>query len=352
MSMPLDLRHLVAVCASLLLDASAPDVPLGDATPAARAVATKLADELTRSYVFEDKGAAMADAVRAQAATGAWNELEGDALADAMTATCRTVANDLHLRVRHEREGSQRKASPFFQEEGAARREWTQRNFGFERAERLQGNVGYVEVREFVPIGLSRDTAAAAMAFVQDTEALILDLRRNGGGDPESVRFLCSYFFDAEPVHLNTLVNRELNETNEFWTLREMPGRRYVDKPVFVLTSPKTFSAAEEFAYDLQCLGRAKTVGATTGGGAHPVDNRALGSGFSVTIPVARAENPITKTNWEAVGVKPDVAIDEDAALDRAWSLAFEELAEREQDPARKKALIDLAAEKRGKTVR
>ncbi len=352
MTVPLDLRQLVAVCATILLDASEPNTPVGDPSPFASEVATKLADELERSYVFEDTGAAMADAVRTRAASGAWNGLAGDALAEAMTTTCRSVANDLHLRVRHEREGAPRKAHAFFLDEGAARREWTQRNFGFERVERLQGNVGYVEVREFVPIAMSRDTAAAAMTFVQDTDALILDLRRNGGGDPESGRFLCSYFFGAEPVHLNTLVNRELNQVEESWTLREVPGRRYLDKPVFVLTSSKTFSAGEEFAYDLQCLGRAKTVGATTGGGAHPVDNRSLGSGFSVTIPVARAENPVTKTNWGAVGVKPDVAVDEDAALDRAWSLAFEHLAEREQDPARKQALLDLAAEKRGKTAR
>jgi C-terminal processing protease CtpA/Prc len=113
-----------------------------------------------------------------------------------------------------------------------------------------------------------------------------------------------------------------------------------------VLTSEKTFSAAEESAYDLQSRGRATIVGRTTGGGAHPVDRRRLGGGFSVTVPVARAENPVTKTNWERVGVQPDVDVDAERALDRAWSSALESLPQAETDPERRQALVDLAAQK------
>jgi len=318
---------------------------LGEVARSAEVV-TKLASELERSYVFEDKGIAMAAALKTKSASGAWDALEGDALAEALTATCRSVANDLHLRVRHEKEGATQPQNPFFLDEGAARREWLRRNYGFERAERLRGNVGYLEIREFVPSELSRSTAAAAMAFLQDTDALIIDLRKNGGGDPEAVRFLCSYFFGDAPVLLNRLVNREMGTVEEFWTLKELPGKRYVDKPVFVLVSNKTFSAAEEFTYNLQSLGRATIVGKTTGGGAHPVDKRKLTHGYSVAMPVARAENPVTKTNWEAVGVKPEVDAEDDVCLDRAWSLAFEQLAANETDPERKRDLLQLAAEK------
>jgi C-terminal processing protease CtpA/Prc len=242
--------------------------------------------------------------------------------------------------------------SPFAMEGEAARRAWTQRNNGYERVERMQGNVGYLEVRGFAPEALSSPTAAAAMAFLQDTDALVIDLRRNGGGEPEAVRFLCSYFFGPEPVHLNTLVNREMNTRDEYWTLRELPGRRYLDKPVFVLVGARTFSGAEECAYNLQSLKRATIVGQTTGGGAHPVDRRNLGQGFSVMLPIARAENPVTKTNWEGVGVKPDVESAEDAALDQAWALALEAVAENEKDPEQRTALLELAAEKRGKSPR
>ncbi len=355
MNQALDPRSLAVVLASLLAGILPDPGPAGDpvaAHSASAAVATKLADELERSYVFEDKGAAMAAALRAKSASGDWKALEGDALADALTETCRSITNDKHLRVRHDRAGAPKPQSAFLMDEGAARREWTQRNHGFERAERLQGNVGYLEIREFVPSDMSRETAAAAMTFLQDTDALVIDLRKNGGGDPESVRFLCSYFFGAEPVHLNTLVNRELGQVEEYWTLRELPGRRYVDKPVYVLVSGKTFSAAEECAYNLQSLGRATIVGRTSGGGAHPVDRRALGHDYSVMLPIARAENPVTKTNWEGVGVVPTVDVADEAALDRAWGLALERLAEREQDATRRKLLLELAAEKSGKSAR
>lgn len=345
-----DLRPLAAALAALILDGS-PPTP----TPAASAqneVATKLAAELERSYVFEDKGAAMAAALRAKTASGAWAGLEGPALADALTATCRSVADDKHLRVRHDSASSPRPQSAFLMDPEAARRDWAQRNHGFERAERLQGNVGYLEIREFVPSDLSRATASAAMAFLQDTDALVIDLRRNGGGDPDAVRYLCSYFFGAEPVLLNTLVNREKDEREEWWTLRELPGKRYVDKPVFVIVGARTFSAAEEFAYDLQSLRRATIVGRTSGGGAHPVDRRVLVSDYSVMLPVARAENPVTKTNWEGVGVVPEVDVAEDAALDRAWGLALAELSKSETDATRRKQLAELAAEKSGKSAR
>jgi hypothetical protein len=341
--------HLAAVLLAvhlLGLRASAGDAP-GSAE-----IARKLAAELETSYVLEGPARAMAEALRAKAGSSEWNALSGDALAEALTATCRGVIDDRHLRVRFDAPSASRKQDAFFMNPESARLEWMRRNFGFERAERLQGNVGYLDMREFVPTAHSRGAAAAAMAFLADTEALIVDLRKNGGGDPESVRFLSSYFFGEEPVLLNRLVNRELGTVDEYWTLKDLPGRRYGAKPIFVLTSEKTFSAAEEFAYNLQSLGRATIVGRTTGGGAHPVDRRTLGGGYSVTVPIARAENPVTKTNWEGVGVKPDVDVEAERALDRAWSLALETLAQGESDVERRKALVDLAAEKRAHAAR
>jgi hypothetical protein len=346
----LDLRPLAASLALFLTGGS--DKPAPASSPA-QEVAVKLAGELEKSYVFEDKGHAMAAALRSKAESGAWNSLEGDALARALTQECQAITHDKHLNVGHESAGrGQGLHTQNPRDAAAEKRDTLQRNNGFERAERLQGNVGYLEVRGFPQADLFTPTAAAAMAFLQNTDALVIDLRRNGGGEPEAVRYLCSWFFGAEPVHLNTLVNRERKTSDEYWTLRELPGPRYLDKPVFVLTGSHTFSAAEECAYNLQSLKRATIVGQTSGGGAHPVSRRDLGQGFSVMLPVARAENPVTKTNWEGVGVKPDVEVAEDAALEQAWALALDALAAREKDGERRKQLEELAAEKRGKSPR
>ncbi len=313
-------------------------------------VVERLAAELEQSYVFEDQARALARTLREKAASGAWNALEGPDFARALTEECQAATKDKHLTIRYRIEQQLTNLPP--EEERDERRFWQQRNFGYERAERLQGNVGYLELRGFAPIDLARPTAAAAWAFVQDTDALIIDLRRNGGGAPGGVQLFCSYLFGVEPVHLNDIYTRESDETRSFWTLRDLAGRRYLDKPVFVLTGAYTFSGAEECAYNLQTHKRATLIGQTTGGGAHPVDSRRLGPGFTVMLPVSRAINPITKTNWEGVGVKPDVEAAESEALDRAHALAVEALIATEKDDNHKQGLQRLLTELRAKYAR
>jgi C-terminal processing protease CtpA/Prc len=166
------------------------------------------------------------------------------------------------------------------------------------------------------------ETVAAAMTFLANTDALVIDLRRNGGGRPQTVALLSSYLFDA-PVLLNSLYWREWDRTDDFWTSATVKGRRYgKDKPVFVLTSARTFSAAEEFAYNLKNLERATIVGETTGGGANPGGMRRLSEDFTMFVPMGRAINPVTKTNWEGTGVAPDVAVASENALQAALELA------------------------------
>jgi C-terminal processing protease CtpA/Prc len=197
-------------------------------------------------------------------------------------------------------------------------------NAGFVKIERLPGNVGYLELHGFMPG--AEEPAAAAMNFLAGTDALIIDLRNNRGGGPQAVTLLCSYFFDEKPVHLNSLFWRKDNRTDDFWTLKSVAGKRYLGKDIYILTSKRTFSAAEEFAYDLQCLKRATLVGETTGGGAHPGGMAPLGEHFMAFIPMGRAINPITKTNWEGKGVKPDIAVPADKALETAHQRAIEQL--------------------------
>jgi C-terminal processing protease CtpA/Prc len=163
------------------------------------------------------------------------------------------------------------------------------------------------------------------MNFLGNVDALIVDLRDNHGGRPEMVAFLSTYLF-AKPTHLNDLWTRKGDMTQQYWTLPYVPGKRLVEQPVFVLTSSGTFSGGEEFTYDLKNLKRATIVGETTGGGAHPVSGHSVEGHFAVLVPFARAINPISKTDWEGVGVEPDVKVAASDALSTAQKLAVEKL--------------------------
>ena len=143
------------------------------------------------------------------------------------------------------------------------------------------------------------------MDFLAHVDAIIYDIRENGGGSPAMVSLVASYLFDKR-THLNDLYERKSDKTTEYWTTEVLPGAKLVDKPVFVLTANRTFSGAEEFAYDLQVAKRAKVVGDVTGGGANPDQAFDLGGGFLVFVPNGRAVNPVTGTNWEGVGITPD----------------------------------------------
>jgi hypothetical protein len=193
---------------------------------------------------------------------------------------------------------------------------------GFVRAARLKGNVGYIDLSGFPNPGMFRDAANAAMKAVDGTDALIIDMRRNGGGSPVSVSYLCSFLFDAgKPVHLNDLIWRnkgtETYRTQQFFTGRT--PTHYLNKPVVLITSHFTFSGGEEFTNDLKVLKRATIVGEVTGGGANPGGTLPVGSGLILFVPGGRAENPVTKTSWEGVGVQPDV----EALTDDAFATAY-----------------------------
>ena len=207
-------------------------------------------------------------------------------------------------------------------------------NFGIRRVERLDGNVGYLDVRR-VPVPANAGPAiAAAMELVAGTNALIIDLRHNGGGSPDGVVLWCSYLLeDQQPTHLNDIFRADTGETRQFWSLPYVPGTRYTDRPVYVLTSDRTFSGGEDFAYTLQALGRATLIGETTGGGAHPTRPFPVSSAVIIAIPFARSINPVTGSNWQGTGVIPDVAVPADEALDVAYARALEHVLATEDVP-------------------
>lgn len=278
---------------------------------------------LEQNYVFPEKVPAMAAALRKKAEAGEYDKLDSPAaLGRQLTDDLRAVCNDKHLGVRPAGAGP---GGALRIPQNAART-----NYGFERVEVLPGNVGYIKLNGFSEDRAAQTPAAGAMAFVGNCDALIFDLRENGGGSPEMIKFLQSYLF-AKKTHLNSFFDREGKKVEESWTSETVPGKVLGDElPVYVLTSGRTFSGAEEFAYNLQCRKRGTIVGDTTGGGAHPVNGHPLSEGLMIGIPFMRAENPITKANWEGVGVKPDVACEAGAALDRALEAARKRIEERQ----------------------
>ncbi len=212
---------------------------------------------------------------------------------------------------------------------------------GFKEVRILDGNVGYLDIRSFPPLHVGRDYADSYMQLLSGSDAIIIDLRENGGGHPEMVQYLCSYFF-GERVHLNSLYWREGDRTQEFWSLEEVTGNKMPDVPLFVLTSGKTFSGAEEFSYNMQTQKRATLIGQTTRGGANPGRIMRLNDKLEAIIPVGKAVNPITKTNWEGVGVVPDIETSVEDTLEKAHELA--KVAAKKHGSDRKQRHEDLSA--------
>jgi Peptidase family S41/N-terminal domain of Peptidase_S41 in eukaryotic IRBP len=206
-------------------------------------------------------------------------------------------------------------------------------NFGIRRVERLDGNVGYLDVRRVAVPANAGPAIAAAMELVAGTYALIIDLRNNGGGSPEGVVVWCSYLLTEQPTHLNDIFHADTGETRQFWALPYVPGSRYVDRPVYVLSSSHTFSGGEDFCYTLQALGRATVIGETTGGGAHPTRGFPISRAVHIAIPFARSINPVTGTNWQGTGVVPDVAVPETEAYDVAYVTALRHVLARDDVP-------------------
>jgi hypothetical protein len=300
-------------------------------------------DHLRRAYIFADVADQMAAALKARAAKKEYDGVtDPQAFAKMLTTHLQDVSRDKHLRIIYDPEGLPQRAQPTPADRAAQLAAERRRNFGFQRVERLDGNVGYIDLRGFSDTPESRAVAVAAMNFVADTDALIFDLRQNGGGSPFMIGILSSYLFD-EVVHLNDFYIRETDTTREFFTTAEVEGRRYGrSKPVYVLVSNRTFSAAEEFTYNLKNLQRATIVGETTGGGAHPGGVRRITDHFGIWLPNGRAINPITKTNWEGTGIEPHIKAEAARALDAAHLDALKKLLATATD-ARHRAQLEQA---------
>ncbi|MGH9865173.1 MAG: S41 family peptidase [Candidatus Acidiferrales bacterium] len=281
---------------------------------------------LDSRYVFPDTGAKLAAMLRSNEAKHEYDSItSGTALADRLTTDIYAVAHDKHIRLRYPDMQVFHAGPPTPEEQARMKRGMAWENNGFTRVERLDGNVGYIKIDALLPTEMGGDTAKAAMAFVINTDALIIDLRENGGGTPEMIDLLCTYLFPVgQRVHLNDFQDRGRPGLQEFFTFASIPGgKSLAGKPVYVLTSHDTFSGGEELAYDLQTQKRATLIGEVTRGGANPGGPVPLPAHFTIFVPTGRAINPITKTNWEGVGVKPDIEVPADQSLGVAEKMAL-----------------------------
>jgi retinol-binding protein 3 len=287
-----------------------------------------VARRIERDYVDAEAGTRMAAAIRASAGRGAYDAIvAGEELARMLTRDLQSAGRDLHTVVHFSPEvlppEPEAPSAPSAEEIVRFRSRLARENYGFKRIEILPGNIGLARLDLFAPPEFAADVYLAAMAFV----ALIIDLRENGGSmSPDAIPLLCSYFFER-PTHLID-ITWSGEPTRQLWTLGYVPGRRYLDKPIYLLTSRRTFSGAEELAYDLQNLKRAMIVGEITGGGANPGGIRRASDHFTVFIPFGRVSSPITKTNWEGTGVTPDIAVPAGKALLTAQAEALRALRE------------------------
>ena len=252
----------------------------------------------------------------------------GRQLAATLTADLRAIAGDPHFLVDYfvrPRPYPAPAAGPA--DDAAQQRDLALANYGVRSAERLDGNIGYLRIDRFAPAREAGPVLQAALAMLAATEALIIDLRNNGGGYGDTTALLAGLLLPA-PARLSDIVARD--GVTQMWTPVGLSGR--YSRPVYVLTSARTFSAAEGFAYGLRALGRIKIVGERTRGGANPVTRTLLSSRFQALVPVAQTRNPITGGNWQGTGVEPDIASPADQALAVAQRDAARALLDRHPD--------------------
>lgn len=321
--------------------------------PAERqAVVNALAARLQAKYVFPDVARLVSAALIAKEENGGYSaDVTPAAFAEALSKDLREMGKDGHFVVGYDPNfKAQVKGAHNKQDLEQRCAEIADNGFGIQKVELLPGNIGYLEVRGFGPTEFVADAFASAMSLLSGSEAVIIDLRRNGGGEPESVAFLLSHFFASGDLrHLNDIYWRPDDTTRQFWTTSAV--KTHYTKQVYMLTSSQTFSGGEECAYDFQTQKRATLVGEATGGGANPGEGFALDKGFAAFIPTGRAINPITKANWEHVGVKPDITVPATEALKTAHAAILRSFLASSKQPDEREYLQGLLATVESGTV-
>ncbi len=334
-----------------------PDIKL---TPAAnRQVVEGVMRAIKKYYVSAEVAGRLEERLRQRLQSGEYDKITSAFdLMDALDSHLQETSKDKHLALAYSHIPEPLDQARDFRPETKQEREEELRdarakNFGFEKVERLPGNVGYLELNSFVRPEFSGEMAGAAMSFLANTDALIIDLRKSSGGSADMVVFLASYFFDAEPFHLGDWFIRAENRVQQWWTLPYLPGSRYLNKDLYILHSRRSFSAVEGFSSILQHHKRAVIVGESTSGGTHPGRFVRVHPNFAVFVPMSwfsypsgtpefpidRPVYPTTRTDYEGTGVKPDIAVPANRALKKAHLEALNKLA---RDPGQRGRLDSI----------
>jgi len=303
----------------------APEVPVASKLDAAKRheLIQEIAANLKDHYVDAATAKKMADALQATEISGAYNTITGSRdFASLLTRQLREVSQDLHIEVVYSERPLPNGPPPAPSAEALERYKTAmlRQNCTFEKVQMLPNKIGYLKFNFFPDTTACQDTAQAALTALNEARSVVLDLRDNGGGFPNMVMLMASWFFD----HPEYMYNPRENTTEQSWTRSPVPGSKLADKPLYLLTSSRTISAAEHFSYDLKMLKRATLVGETTRGSSHSGVLYRIGDHFGIGIPEVRPINPYSKADWEGVGVEPDVKVRAADALATAVALARE----------------------------
>ncbi len=285
-----------------------------------RSILQKVDSLIENKYVITEKAKEFADEFRKKYSAGVYDSLvDARMLGERVTADLQAITHDKHNTFRTiESSDVGEKVESNLHHPVRYYRMRMKEHTGFTKLEWIDGKIGYLELRRFNVLSEAKEMLGAAMKFLAGANAIIIDLRENGGGSGD---YLSSYFL-PHPTQLTGCYYREGNDLQESWTFRNIEGARMLDVPLFILTSKKTFSAAESFAYDMKVRKRGTLVGDTTRGGAHDVGYFKIDDQFEMYLSVGRLVNPVTNSNWEGIGVIPDIRVPASAALDTAIVLA------------------------------
>jgi hypothetical protein len=295
------------------------------------AVIDTLIAKLDSVYVYREVAKKMAEAIRLH-----WQSHDYDTVNDRqvfatmLTTQLQAISRDGHLGVDYSVKPvmDETPGSPPPNVVDQFRKTWARNNFNFKKVEVMEGNIGLLELNTFFPAEWIKDLAQASMIFLANSDAVIIDLRNNHGFAPDGVLLIESYFFN-DAVHLSDGYDRDAKTIRQTWTMPIVPGTKLGNMDLYILVSKNTFSAPEDFTYNLQALGHAKVIGEVTGGGAHGTKPYKIGTYFTASIPFSYSVNPVTHTDWEGKGIQPDIEVPADQALLIAQIMAIRALIKR-----------------------
>lgn len=288
-------------------------------------IITSIKTHLAETYIDLDLSRKMITELDKNLKSNAYDKvINSTEFSKKLTEDLQSVSKDLHLKIRFEPERIAQENRVVSEEkkleaEKKMAMQIAEINYGFTEAKILDGNIGYLNLRTFADTKYAEETATATMNFLSNTNAIIIDLRTNGGGVPSMMQLLSSYFFDETPVLLSDFYERKTDTKTQLFSFAKVAGKRSTNKPIYILTSKQTFSAAEAFAYTLKHLDKAVVVGEITAGGANRTKRINLNDEFTISVPYIKSIHPITKTNWEGKGVQPNIKTNENEAFVYAY---------------------------------